>query len=881
MKKKSKTIAFCSPFMNRDDDLKSTLAHNISILDKFSSRAVLHINIFNDNSNLNDWVTSNFSQYIKKGLIKLNKVNKIPYWHFSWAKNSFREFITEDYYSSLDGDNFLSTKTVEQLFSLIDKHEKVLFHGFSGVWGDGTSGQLTLPTNLYIKYGYIDEIYPRQYDEIGLIARALFDEPDLIFASNKNVDITKLSGYFKKAIEFKKIDNLRVFIDNEISSTPLNPRGINYVQENKILTYYQSFNSAYTFLKCIHTEESIRFHRQRLFKSLELLDNEIIQSVLNKTFENLQQPQLSSELTLYTVIKNDFHFLDSWLKHYRKLGVKRFIIIDDHSNQPLHDYISGNDIFIFKPLIGDFKNCKVYWIQLLLKAYQTEHSWAITVDSDELIDLTYRFSGLEHYINELEKNALEYSPSILIDMLPNKEFDIASFDDSQYLKHFKRAYIRPFGYDADYYRHHSIKWGFGKYSEYSFRFDARWRFFSTFDSLRKIPLFRYNNTISLNQGFHTISSMNIAAKSDELFSNPELILPIKHYKFVSFFMNKSNDSSKYHDRTKNNINRIKSTDKKELKKEIDLCPFVNDFSTQRFSEVFFKSIGLYRIISNDNSEMTDDDKVHNNLEFILKHETHYYDVDKIFILNQIANKTKLEKYIDTLKYHDAKFLVINSPPESSKTISFETISSPEDYIIKDNWGNILNEILNFEEKNKLIINNNNAKNYALEHGKNRYKWILPWDGDCFVNAEIIETLRTNMQDPKIKYLITPIQKLTENVFESLVSLPTNVSNEPQIAFRHDSKEIFNEKYIYSYQAKIELLKKLKVPGIWDCWDKIPPSRKKEISNTNEVNTFAFSSAVYRLAPKNELTAVNSLKMFDLRSYEPFGLTDNPTNEIQA
>lgn len=866
MKNRLKTIAFCSPLMNRDDDLKNTLAHNISVLSKFRNRAVLHINIFNDKTNLRDWVIKNFSKYIDYGLIKLNKVRPLSYWHFSLAKNSFRNFIKEDYYSSLDGDNFLSEKNVENLFNLIDRHEKVLFHGFSGKWGDGTSGQLTLPADIYIKYGYINEIYPRQYDEIGLIAQALYGEPDLIYASYKNVDITKKSNYFKKATEYKSITNPRIYIENEDHSAPLNPRGNDYVKESKILSYYISFNSAYTFLKSITTLESQKFHRGELFKAIKFLDNDIIEDVLKRTFIFDQTITSSSELTIYAVIKNDFIFLNSWLAHYRELGVKRFIIIDDHSEEPIENYISGKDIYICKPLIGDFKNCKVYWIQLLLKAYQAEGSWAVTVDSDELINLTPRFINLQDYIHELEKNEREYSSSILIDMLPNPNIDISLFNGNNYIKHFDHAYIRPFGYDEEYFNHHSIKWGFGKYSEYSFRLDARWRFFSTLDSLRKIPLFKNTHSISLNQGFHTISVKNKFAKADELFSRPDLILPIRHYKFVSFFINKSNNTNKYHERTQNNLNRIKNTDKISFQREIHTSPFVNKFTLDKFSEIFFKPIGFYRIIGNDISGLHADDQTYNNLEFILKHESDFDGVDKIFILNRISDELKLAKYLDLLKLHQAKFLVIDFCATKYSAIKFDETSKPNNYNIKTEWDKICYEISRREEKNKYAINNNGARNFALEHGKSRYTWVLPWDGNCFVNNEIINALKNNITNTQAKYLIVPMQRLTENNLNKLNTFPQNALEEPQIAFRHDSKEVFNESYFYGYQPKVELLKRLRVPGMWDNWNNIYPWRKSLPIKSKEANQFIFSSAVYRLASGNYSTATLTKNRSHSRSY---------------
>lgn len=878
MKNRLKTIAFCSPLMNRDDDLKNTLAHNISVLSKFKNRAVLHINIFNDNTNLRGWVINNFSKYIDHGLIKLNKVSPLSYWHFSLAKNSFRNFIKEDYYSSLDGDNFLSEKNVGKLFDLIDYHEKVLFHGFSGKWGDGTSGQLTLPADIYIKYGYLNDIYPRQYDEIGLIAQALFNEPDLVYASYKNVDITKKSNYFKKATEYKSISNPRIYIENEDYSAPLNPRGNDYVKESKILSYYISFNSAYTFLKSITTSESHKFHRGELFKAIKLIDNDIIEDVLKRTFTFDKTTKLSSELTVYAVIKNDFIFLNSWLAHYRELGVKRFIIIDDHSKEPIENYIFGEDIFIFKPLVGDFKNCKVYWIELLLKAYQSEGSWAVTVDSDELINLTSSFNNLDDYTYELEKNGLKHSSSILIDMLPNIDVDLSTFNGDDYIKHFNNAYIRPFGYDEDYYNHHSIRWGFGKYSEYSFRLDARWRFFSTLDSLRKIPLFKYTKSISLNQGFHTISDKNKFVKADDLFKCSKLILPIRHYKFVSFFLDKSNNTNEYHDRTKNNLNRIKKTDKISFKREIDVCPFVSDFTIEKFSEIFFKPIGLYRIIGNDISGLHSDDQTYNNLEFILQHESDFDGVDKIFVLNRISNEVKLAKFIDLLKCYQAKFLVIDFCASEYAKINFNQSSKPINYNIKTEWDKICFEISKREEKNKYAINNNGARNFSLEHGKNRYEWVLPWDGNCFVNEDIINSLKISMRDAKAKYLIIPMQRLTENNITDLKSLPTNAIEEPQIAFRYDSKEIFNENYFYGYQPKVELLKRLGVPGMWDNWNNIYPWRKSITIKSKESHSFIFSSAVYRLASGNHNTTTMTRNRSHSRSYGIIEYLDGLNNK---
>ncbi|MFX8573843.1 hypothetical protein ABTM22_20130, partial [Acinetobacter baumannii] len=41
------------------------------------------------------------------------------------------------------------------------------------------------------------------------------------------------------------------------------------------------------------------------------------------------------------------------------------------------------------------------------------------------------------------------------------------------------------------------------------------------------------------------------------------------------------------------------------------------------------------------------------------------------------------------------------------------------------------------------------------------------------------------------------------------------THEPQILFRRDAPEAFNERYRYGTRPKVELLMRLGVPGVWD------------------------------------------------------------------
>ncbi|KEQ12188.1 glycosyltransferase family 2 protein [Endozoicomonas numazuensis] len=852
--------------MNRDDDLKMTLSHNLNVLSKYDSRATLYANIFDSSSFLSDWVIDNYKSEIKLGILKVRKISPLLYWHFSWAKNSFKDCIDEDYYSSLDGDNFLSDEYVQLLISLIDNNEKVLFHGFSGTWGDGTSGQVTLPVELYKKYGYLDQIYPRQYDENGLIARALYGENDLVYASYDGVDIRKKSSAFKKACEFRENKNTHIQLEKISSENPLNPRGSGYVQKDNLLTYYQNFNESYTFLKCIDESESQEFHRKKMFNSLTMLNESNITSVIKNTFYTSKNINISSKLTVFSVIKNDKVFLNEWLTHYRSLGVERFIIVDDHSKDGLENNITDEDVFILKPTVGDFKNCKVYWLKLLMIAFQTVESWVLTIDSDEFLDLGNKYSNLNNYIEVLHKKNIKYSPSILLDMLPNEKFDSITFDGTNFRDLFCNIYIRPFGKDDSYFDHHSIKWGFGQYSEYSYRLDSRWRFFSTFDSLRKIPIFKYNKSISMNQGFHTLAYGDNFINADKIFSYPDLILPLKHYKFVSFFINKENKVKGYHQRTQKNLKRINSTKRDEFLKEIRLSPFIKPYSESTFRSVLFKPIGLYRIIGNDIGGLHSDEQTFENLKFILQNEPDFNDVEKIFILNRISDEKKLAKYRELLEIYQAKYIVIDFELNVYSSITFDESSAPSWFELNTDWKKLCYEISRRESKNKYSIHNNGARNFALNHGKKRYQWILPWDGNCFVNKQIMDEIKSTISRDDCKYIITPMQRLLDNNSSKIIdSYPDNADEEPQIAFRYDSKESFDENRIYGFQPKVELLKRLEVPGVWDNWDKIYPWLKSELCKREDAGSFSFSSSVYRLASGNKNTSECSTNRSHLRA----------------
>jgi hypothetical protein len=116
-------------------------------------------------------------------------------------------------------------------------------------------------------------------------------------------------------------------------------------------------------------------------------------------------------------------------------------------------------------------------------------------------------------------------------------------------------------------------------------------------------------------------------------------------------------------------------------------------------------------------------------------------------------------------------------------------------------------------KNNYVINNNGARNAALRDGKGRAKWVLPWDGNCFLTAqawsEIVTAVRAR---PYLKYFTVPMARATDNAALLDPSYRPEPDSEPQILFRRDSTEEFSEAHFYGRRPKVELFYRLGIPG---------------------------------------------------------------------
>ncbi len=584
----TREIAYCAPVMNRFSDLRKTLGHNLSVLKRFAGRARMIVACFDADTSCRDWVENHFPGEIESGLLAFHVLNPLPYWHFSRAKNAFRNLVDARYYSSLDGDNFLSAEDVEKTLALIsDSGREYMIHHFSGAWGDGTSGRITIPAHIFRKAGYLDELMPRQFDEIGLILRLLTQFPELVFVSRPGVNIFERSYWCTEFLQRNDVAVRHEEADLGNTENPLNPRSRNYIEQDEKIYFFHKLNASYTFWR-LSTRDA---GREKFFGILESAQREytrtrICAENLDLLFsgEAVGRLRKTQELTLYAVNRNNFTFLRPWLEHYRALGVKRVIIVDDHSDPPLEEFLEGADIHVVRPRFGVFRTSKVFWLKALIAAFQEPGSWVLTVDVDEFLDLEsppenpgQDLSPLEYYLLRADDAGWDHAAGILLDMMPSPEAEEVTAEN--FFATMGWHLFRPVNSIFGYQDLPPVRWAFGDFWPIAFALDIRYRLFGTIDCLRKIPLFRFYPELDLNQGFHTLLHNGRSLSWRELLVPEKGLLPIRHYKLWNVFARtRPGDTpfertEQYFERTQQNLARIAESDTEYVLRSWRATPF--------------------------------------------------------------------------------------------------------------------------------------------------------------------------------------------------------------------------------------------------------------------------------------------------------------------
>jgi tetratricopeptide (TPR) repeat protein len=128
------------------------------------------------------------------------------------------------------------------------------------------------------------------------------------------------------------------------------------------------------------------------------------------------------DIVLFSVMRNEEPRLNRFLKHYRNLGVDRFVILDNMSTDNTARALLGNNDVVLYQTSDHFSmsSCGARWVNELISRHGKKN-WCLFVDADESLmfpeceNLTLH--ALTDYLNE---NDYEAMMAPLLDMYPAK-----------------------------------------------------------------------------------------------------------------------------------------------------------------------------------------------------------------------------------------------------------------------------------------------------------------------------------------------------------------------------------------------------------------------------------------------------------------------------
>ncbi|KAF0683166.1 Aste57867_24759 [Aphanomyces stellatus] len=261
-----------------------------------------------------------------------------------------------------------------------------------------------------------------------------------------------------------------------------------------------------------------------------------------------------------------------------------------------------------------------------------------------------------------------------------------------------------------------------------------------------------------------------------------------------------------------------------------------------------------RIIGNALPPRHDPKRTLQNLKFVLENEFHDPRVKKHWVLNRILDPNVEQQLIDLLELHQASYSRIPFDVKEYSHAHFDLFDQDDghDHIHSrsklDQWGTSLLMSDIYDSKNLYAMSINHARNIMIELGISLgARWIFPWDENCFLTQEswniIARDLMTN--DGDHKYFVSWMDRLKEeNPIVLTSAYKPDPWEEPQVIFRSDSKERFDEDFRYGRRDKAGLLIRLNVPGAWFQWGWTKWERKRTFDKMSTDFTMKIPSTGY-------------------------------------
>lgn len=142
-------------------------------------------------------------------------------------------------------------------------------------------------------------------------------------------------------------------------------------------------------------------------------------------------PQDDREIRLFCKLRNELVRLQYFLDYYRKMGIDRFIFIDNGSTDGTTDYLLAQHDCHVLYTTDPFRDVYVYWQNRALDLYGSGH-WCLVVDADEFLVYPHcEKMGLKTFCAFLDQQGSEGVYSFMLDMYAQGDLSQAVYKSGQ------------------------------------------------------------------------------------------------------------------------------------------------------------------------------------------------------------------------------------------------------------------------------------------------------------------------------------------------------------------------------------------------------------------------------------------------------------------
>ena len=214
-------------------------------------------------------------------------------------------------------------------------------------------------------------------------------------------------------------------------------------------------------------------------------------------------------MIVVAVARNEKALMPHFLAHYRSLGVRHFVLVDNLSDDGTREYLLAQPDVVLYSADTEYRHSHygVAWQQAVLGAHALGR-WVVLADIDEMLV----YEDCEHcritdWLAGLEERGHDAVMTLMVDMYPQGDLAEADFEGEG----------NPFELAPCFDAQPLLRWqlGSGHYSN-SEVFVSALRHRLIVDSApnlytsQKVAVFRYAPWVRLAQGLHYASNLNVA-----------------------------------------------------------------------------------------------------------------------------------------------------------------------------------------------------------------------------------------------------------------------------------------------------------------------------------------------------------------------------------